>query len=192
MAIQGSPVIFEKTFGNISCYKRCGVGLVRCKSNLTAERWHKDPAFAGSRKSAAELKTAAAIAAPFYNLLPKGIRIFSLYRQFVGIAKKLLAKGTPISTIEETLALAVIRLHKMVEAPAEQSPKQSAQKETEYQSHSAAIKSVEKYWRVKLTTPSIKVLPSPNALRHKSRHRRTRAGSVSAAALSKQPHNIAA
>ncbi|RXK82761.1 hypothetical protein [Filimonas effusa] len=189
MAKQGGPFIFEKTLGIVSLYKRCGVGLARCKSNLTAERWRNDPAFAGSRKSAAELKAAAVIAAPFYKALPENIRIFSLYRQLVGLAKKLLAKQTPIPAIEQTLALAVIRLRKMADTLAQQKPKQPAKKETGSTSHPVTIKSVEKYWRVKHTMPfkhtppSIKVLPSPhslwpNTVRLKSQRRRTRAGSA--------------
>ncbi|RXK86514.1 hypothetical protein [Filimonas effusa] len=182
MAKQGGPFIFEKTFGNISCYKRCGIGLVRCKSNLTAERWRKDPAFAGSRKSAGEIAKATVIAAPFYKLIPLSIRKYSLYRQFVGVAKKMLSRGTPISAIEETLALAVIRLRKL-EALDQTQPGQ------EQISNAATAPPA---FTIKLSAPSVKAFPSPKSLLpphvipHKSRYlrkRRTSGRSASAAAL---------
>ncbi|RXK85317.1 hypothetical protein [Filimonas effusa] len=215
MAKQGGPFIFEKTFGCVSLYKRGGIGLARCKSNLTAQRWRKDPAFAGSRKSAGELGAAAAIASPFYNALPQGIRVFSLYHQLVGLAKKLLAAGAPIDDIEQTLALAVIRLRKMeITANANQAGQKHAgqnllsQKQVQKTSTPSRITAAP--GSTKPAAPSVKVLLSHKVVqspgtpplykeshsahisRHKSLCRRTAGRSASVAALLPQRLNTIA
>lgn len=71
MAKQNRPIIWEVTIGFVSFYKRCGVGCVRMKSNLAAERWRTDPAFEGSRLSAACLELASQLGSYFYQTIPQ-------------------------------------------------------------------------------------------------------------------------
>lgn len=105
------------TIGCVSFYVRQGRGLVRMKSNLTKKRWLKDPLFAGSRKSANNFGKAASIASPFYQWLPQEWHKVTFYRQLVALAMKLFTAGAQMEEVEQTLALAVIRLKKMLLPP---------------------------------------------------------------------------
>ncbi|RXK86750.1 hypothetical protein [Filimonas effusa] len=116
MAKQGGPVILEKTIGIVSCYKRCGVGCVRMKSNLTRERWQTDPLFAGSRKSAAHLAAASVLASKYYRVIPEQHRVVPHFRQLVGIAKEMLSAGFSLQQINKVLDYTVCRFIRKMEA----------------------------------------------------------------------------
>lgn len=107
MAKQTFYPIWEKTIGFISFYKRCGVGCVRMKSNLTGKRWRTDPLFAGSRRSAACLALAAKLASPFYKSMPQRLRCYSHYKQLVGVAQRMLYKGYTIPQVNKELDFVV-------------------------------------------------------------------------------------
>ncbi|RXK85949.1 hypothetical protein [Filimonas effusa] len=116
MAKQTGPVIWEKTIDPVSFYKRCGVGCVRMKSNLTAERWRSDPVFAGSRKSAARLALAAKLASAFYQTIPEQHRKYSHYKQLVGVAQHMLCKGYDIQQVNKVLHFTISRYLRKLEA----------------------------------------------------------------------------
>ncbi|RXK86596.1 hypothetical protein [Filimonas effusa] len=116
MAKQTGPVIWEKTIDPVSFYKRCGVGCVRMKSNLTAERWRSDPVFAGSRKSAARLALAAKLASAFYQRIPQQHRSYPHYKQLVGVAQHMLCKEYDIQQVNKVLQFTISRYLRKLEA----------------------------------------------------------------------------
>ncbi|RXK81433.1 hypothetical protein [Filimonas effusa] len=116
MAKQTGPVIWEKTIGPVSFYKRCGVGCVRMKSNLTTERWRSDPVFAGSRKSAARLALAATLASAFYQTIPEQHRNYPHYKQLVGVAQHMFCKGYDIQQVNKVLHFTISRYLRKLEA----------------------------------------------------------------------------
>lgn len=116
MAKQTGPIIWEKTIDLLSFYKRCGVGCVRMKSNLTAERWRSDPLFAGSRKSAARLALAARIASTFYQAIPQQHRSYPHYKQLVGVAQHMLCKGYDMQQVNKVLHFTINRYLRKLEA----------------------------------------------------------------------------
>ncbi|RXK86979.1 hypothetical protein [Filimonas effusa] len=116
MAKQTGPIIWEKTIELLSFYKRCGVGCVRMKSNLTAERWRSDPLFAGSRKSAARLALAARIASTFYQTIPQKHRSYPHYKQLVGVAQHMLCKGYDMQQVNKVLHFTINRYLRKLEA----------------------------------------------------------------------------
>ncbi|RXK83429.1 hypothetical protein [Filimonas effusa] len=104
MAKQTGPVIREGTIGKLNFYKRGGKGFLRKKSNLTGKRWFSDPAFAGSRKSAANMAQASILASAAYNGIPKLQRCFADYRRLAGIACKILSAGGSEQQAQDMLA----------------------------------------------------------------------------------------
>ncbi|RXK86894.1 hypothetical protein [Filimonas effusa] len=109
MAKQNGPFLWEITIQGISFYKRCGIGCVRMKSNLTRERWLADPAFAGSRKSAANLAQASVLAAWYYQLIPQLKRSYPVYRQLVGVGHQMMTAGFSTEQVKKVLDFAVHR-----------------------------------------------------------------------------------
>lgn len=107
MAKQNGPFIFEMTVAGVSFYKRCGLGYVRMKSNLTRERWQADPAFAGSRKSAENMAQASTLASQYYQTIPLSQRSYPVYRGLVGIGQQMLSAGFSIDQVIQVLNLAV-------------------------------------------------------------------------------------
>lgn len=116
MAIQGGPIIWVKTFGCVSFYKRRGMGCVRMKSNLTAERWRKDPAFEGSRLSAACMALGSQLGSAVYKTIPLQHRRYPHYKELVGIAQKTLRQGYNIQQVNKVLHFAVARYLRKLEA----------------------------------------------------------------------------
>lgn len=116
MAKQTGPIIWVKTFDFISFYKRCGVGCVRMKSNLTGERWRTDPVFEGSRKSAARMALSAKLASTFYKIIPQHQRSYPYYKQLVGIAQHMLCAGYNILQVNKGLHFAVSRYIRKLQA----------------------------------------------------------------------------
>lgn len=107
MAKQGGPIIWEMTICGISFYKRCGQGCVRMKSNLTCKRWQTDPAFAGSRKSAANMATSAVLASKSYRSIPREERRYAYYHELVGISQKMLSAGFSIEQVKQVLSYTI-------------------------------------------------------------------------------------
>ncbi|RXK85746.1 hypothetical protein [Filimonas effusa] len=116
MAKQNGPFIREKTIGNLSLYKRGGRGYARMKSNLTAERWQSDSAFAGSRKCAATLAQSATVAATYYRHIPLQKRCYSFYRKLVGIAQEMRCAGFQVHHVNKVLDFAVCKYLRKLEA----------------------------------------------------------------------------
>lgn len=107
MAKQGGPIIWEMTICGISFYKRCGLGYVRMKSNLTRKRWQTDPAFAGSRKSASNMAVSAVLASRYYRNIPGEVRKYAYYHELVGISQKMLCAGFSIEQVAQVLSYTV-------------------------------------------------------------------------------------
>lgn len=110
MAKQNGPFIFEMTICSVSFYKRGERGYVRMKSNLTRKRWLSDPAFEGSRQSAANMAQASPLASYYYRTIPAYQRQYAYYRRMVGIAQEMLCAGFGIQHLKQVLEYTVRQL----------------------------------------------------------------------------------
>lgn len=129
MARQTGPVIWEMTINGISFYKRCGQGCVRMKSNLTGKRWKSDPAFAGSRISAANMAQASAMASTYYRTIPLHQRLYRFYLRLVGIGQEMLSAGFSIEQVGKVMDFTVgkfLRKLETMEARANGNPIRSS------------------------------------------------------------------
>jgi hypothetical protein len=79
------------------------MNIWRRGSSLTGERTKKDPAFKGFRQSINRMKQASPIAAALYNMVPKEIKEYALYRTLTGEAITMLKEGLEAAVISETL-----------------------------------------------------------------------------------------
>lgn len=95
---------FTGTIGGLCFYKMYGNCFVRTKSSLTGNRFWKDKAFEGSRKSCNLLARASSIASMFYKNYPKENRRKGLFNEMTGRVKLWLKEG---KSEEEALLLLV-------------------------------------------------------------------------------------
>lgn len=116
MAKQGGPILWVKTFGCVSFYVRLGVGCVRMKSNLTGKRWRSDPAFAGSRRSAACMALSSKLGSIFYRTIPQQHRVYAHYKKLVGVAQHMLCKGYNLRQVNKVLNFTVHRFLRKLNA----------------------------------------------------------------------------
>ncbi len=79
------------------------LNIWRHLSSLTGERTSKDPAFKGFRQSSSRLKQASPIASSLYELVPKEVKEYALYRTLTGQAIKMLKEGMEAAVIIETM-----------------------------------------------------------------------------------------
>ncbi|WP_298738364.1 hypothetical protein [uncultured Chitinophaga sp.] len=93
MSKQCGPVYITGTVKGICYYRMNGKYYARRKSTLSRKRVKRDRAFALTRKYAALLGQASAIAAQVYRLLPKAQKKLDLYRAMTGQAIGMLKQG---------------------------------------------------------------------------------------------------
>ena len=158
MAKQGGPYLINRTYGNISFYIRQGIGLVRTKSTLDAQRFKTDPAFANSRKSADKFGLANKMASPIYHTIPLQFRERTQYIALRNLGVELFRAGASIAIVQKTMEVAVQNLINNLQSSPE---KITDEKETPPK---AAISSI--------ATPQLVIFPScVNSIRQ---HRRKR------------------
>lgn len=113
MAKQVGQLLIEGCIDNVCFYKLEGSYYARMKSSLSGKRVKKDPAFAGTMKSANLLGRASSLVSPVFQRLSKTERDRDLFRQLTGFVKGLLKEGTPV---EEVQALLLDRLEGLKQA----------------------------------------------------------------------------
>lgn len=112
MAKQGGPFIFEKTYGNVICYRVGDMGLIRTKGSLTRERWETEKAFEKSRICAGYMKKISPMASVLYNKLPKSIRKVIYFRQLTGLGNQLMNAGFSLEQARKVMEQAYINLRR--------------------------------------------------------------------------------
>lgn len=93
MARQIGNIQITGTIEDFCFYKMQGQYFVRRKSTLASQRFWKEEAFAGSRRSAGLLGQASSLASTLYRRLPKEKRGRAVYQKLTGIVKRLLSEG---------------------------------------------------------------------------------------------------
>jgi hypothetical protein len=93
MARQIGPVKITGTIDDICFYQMEGGYFARIKSSLTDERFWKEKAFAGSRRSCGLLALASPLASRLYQRLPKEKKGRPVFQQLTGKVKLLLQEG---------------------------------------------------------------------------------------------------
>lgn len=96
ITLRGS--LYGKTYFRLN-----GQHYVKKKSSLDKERFYTDPAFEGSRKTAAQTKITAPLAAAVYHQLPKNLQKHGLIGKMIGEAGRLLRAGLTETEIKTRL-----------------------------------------------------------------------------------------
>ena len=102
MAKQGL-LKFERNFGNVIFYRRCGKWFFRKHSSLSSKTVKTAQAFANTRASARRLSIASRVAASVYRKLPESWKMFEFYQKLTGIATRLQKEGKTVTQIRPLL-----------------------------------------------------------------------------------------
>lgn len=94
MAKQQGIIPLTGTIDNKSFFRLNGQYYAKNKSSLDKERFYTDPAFEGSRKTAAHTKRTAPIASMVYRQLPKKLQKHGVIGKMIGEAGRLLRAGS--------------------------------------------------------------------------------------------------
>ena len=94
---------YERNFGNVIFYRRCGKWFFRKNSSLSSKTVKTAKAFANSRASAHRLGIGSRVAASVYRELPEAWKMFELYQKLTGLAARLQKEGKTITEIRPLL-----------------------------------------------------------------------------------------
>ena len=94
---------YERNFGNVIFYRRCGKWFFRKNSSLSGKTVKTAKAFANSRASARRLGIGSRVAASVYRELPDGWKMFELYQKLTGLAARLQKEGKTVTEIRPLL-----------------------------------------------------------------------------------------
>lgn len=93
MARQAGEIRITGTVEGFCFYRMDGQYYVRRKSTLGGKRFQREAAFAGSRRSAALLAAASALASRLYRRLPPDQKARAVFQRLTGEVKRWLAQG---------------------------------------------------------------------------------------------------